>query len=364
MKKGIRKKALIVLVVLLALGMVTMTACGGNEATPEPDPAPVAEPEPAPEPEAAPAEEPEPAGWAPVKAITMVVPTSPGDYYDTQARCIADYIEAALGQPVTIEYMPGAGQAIAAKYVYDSEPDGYTIGYASSLPLVVNQLFYDGEWDYASMNYFGTCMDQCNDPAFLELPVSTLPGTKFESWDDVLNSTTPVRWASVGQGSAMHVVGVILAAKYGFPIEHMLGYQGGNEVAAAIARNEADTGALPWSVLEGLVAEDDVKGIFNIGAGHSDNFPDSPSFGDDYPEIAQVLATRHFVYGPPGMDQEIVDTLGKIIFEAVNTDAMKQIHVDGISSGIHYVTDDGPGTKDFMLKLGEIFKGFEAEFSE
>ena len=356
MKKSYQKKVSVLLAVVLALSMVIMTACNNS-------------PEPAPAPAPAPAETPaveadEPAGWVPDKAITIVVPTNPGDYYDTLARCIAAYMEEELGQPVMIEYMPGAGQAIAAKYVYDSEPDGYTIGYASSLPLVVNQLFYGGEWDYSKLEYLGTFMDQINDPAFLELPVSTLPGTKFNSWDDILNSTTPVRWASVGQGSAMHVVGVILSSKYGFPIEHMLGYQGGNEVAAAIARNEADTGALPWSVLEGLVAEDDIKGVFNIGAGHSENFPDSPSFGDDYPDIAKVLATRHFMYCPPGTDPAIVETLSRLVYEAANTDAMKQIHVDGISGGIHYVTDDGPGTKDFMIQLGEIFKGFEADFSE
>jgi len=162
----------------------------------------------------------------------------------------------------------------------------------------------------------------------------------------------------------MHVVGVILASKYGFPIEHMLGYQGGNEVAAAIARNEADTGALPWSVLEGMVADDDLKGIFNIGKGVSENFPDAPSLGDDYPELAEVLATRHLVYGPPELDQAIADTLAKYCFEAVNTDAMKQVHTDGISNGMHYVTDDGAGTKEFMVKLGDTFKGFSTEFSK
>jgi tripartite-type tricarboxylate transporter receptor subunit TctC len=341
-----KRKSVIVLSLFVVIGILMFAGCGAGSGSNEENAA-----------DSGAAEDVETKyAWTPEKAITIVLPTAAGDYYDAQARIVSKYMEQELGQPVTIEYMPGAGQALAAKYVYDAAPDGYTIGYASSLPLVMNRLAYGGEWDYTKLNYFATCMDQINDPAYLFLPVSTQDNARIESWDDVLNATDPVRWASVGEGSAMHVVGVILSVYYDFPITHILGYSGGPEVLAGIARGESDSSAMGYSVSKSFLDSEEVKGIFTIGKGKSPHFPDVRSLGDDYPELAEALATRHLLYGPPEMDAAVRETLSKVIYEAVQTDEMKKVHEEGISDGLHWIPDDGAGTKEFILKLADTLE--------
>lgn len=67
----------------------------------------------------------------PIKPITLVVPYPPGGTNDNVARVIAEKVSARAGQPVVIEYKPGAGGTIGAQYVAKAKPDGYTLLNAS-----------------------------------------------------------------------------------------------------------------------------------------------------------------------------------------------------------------------------------------
>jgi tripartite-type tricarboxylate transporter receptor subunit TctC len=63
----------------------------------------------------------------PSRPITMVVPFAAGGTSDVIARTVAEQMTAALGQPVVIENVGGAGGSIALARVARAEPDGYTI---------------------------------------------------------------------------------------------------------------------------------------------------------------------------------------------------------------------------------------------
>ena len=62
----------------------------------------------------------------PTRPITMVVPFPPGGATDVIARNVAGRMRAALGQPVIIENVTGAGGTIATGRVVRAAPDGYT----------------------------------------------------------------------------------------------------------------------------------------------------------------------------------------------------------------------------------------------
>jgi tripartite-type tricarboxylate transporter receptor subunit TctC len=59
--------------------------------------------------------------------ITMVVPFAAGGTSDVIARTVAEQMSAALGQPVVIENVAGAGGSIALARAARAEADGYTI---------------------------------------------------------------------------------------------------------------------------------------------------------------------------------------------------------------------------------------------
>ncbi len=63
----------------------------------------------------------------PSRPITLIVPFPPGGSTDLAARLMADKMGAALGQPVIVENVGGAGGSIAVGRLARAAPDGYTI---------------------------------------------------------------------------------------------------------------------------------------------------------------------------------------------------------------------------------------------
>src|SRR5437868_15250055 len=63
----------------------------------------------------------------PNKPIKLIVGFSAGSISDNTARVVAEQAEKALGQPVVIDNVPGAGGTLAAAKAARSPADGYTI---------------------------------------------------------------------------------------------------------------------------------------------------------------------------------------------------------------------------------------------
>src|SRR5205823_8547711 len=63
----------------------------------------------------------------PSRPITLIVPFPPGGSTDVAARIMADKMGGALGQPVIVENVGGAGGSIGVGRLARATPDGYTI---------------------------------------------------------------------------------------------------------------------------------------------------------------------------------------------------------------------------------------------
>src|ERR1700727_1905690 len=63
----------------------------------------------------------------PSRTITLIVPYPPGGSTDVAGRIIADKMGAALGQPVIVENVGGAGGSLGVGRLARALPDGYTI---------------------------------------------------------------------------------------------------------------------------------------------------------------------------------------------------------------------------------------------
>ncbi len=83
----------------------------------------------------------------PSRTITIIVPFNAGGPTDTVARVVADGMSRALGQPVVVEDLPGAGGTIAATRVARAAPDGYTIDFSSLSTHVVSPVLYPLSYD-------------------------------------------------------------------------------------------------------------------------------------------------------------------------------------------------------------------------
>src|SRR5262249_28017708 len=86
-----------------------------------------------------------PLAWAqdyPARAVTIVVPFTPGGSTDIIARMLAQKLEQRLGKSFVVENRPGAGTIIAASAVAKAAPDGYLLLMAPSSTMAVNVTLY------------------------------------------------------------------------------------------------------------------------------------------------------------------------------------------------------------------------------
>jgi tripartite-type tricarboxylate transporter receptor subunit TctC len=96
----------------------------------------------------------------PDRPITLLVAFPPGGADDAIARVIQDPMQKALGQPIVIENIGGAGGMIAAAKAARAGPDGYTIllhqvALAASMTLYPNRTF-DAEKDFVTIGLINT----------------------------------------------------------------------------------------------------------------------------------------------------------------------------------------------------------------
>ena len=113
----------------------------------------------------------------PERPVTMIVPFPPGGATDTIARIIQDPMQKALGQPIVVENLGGAGGMIAAAKAARADPDGYTIllhqvALAAGMSMYPD-LSFDAEKDFATVGLINTAastLDRAPDAAAEQFP--------------------------------------------------------------------------------------------------------------------------------------------------------------------------------------------------
>lgn len=97
----------------------------------------------------------------PARPVKIVVPFGPGSGTDTVTRLLAQQLEGALKQPVTVENRPGANGAIAASAVARATPDGLTLLMGTNSthganPGLIAKMSYDPVKDFAPIGMVAT----------------------------------------------------------------------------------------------------------------------------------------------------------------------------------------------------------------
>ena len=74
----------------------------------------------------------------PNKPVKFLVGFGAGSGTDILARIVADEMAAELKPPFIVENRPGASAQLAAAAATQAAPDGYTLFFSPSSPMVVN----------------------------------------------------------------------------------------------------------------------------------------------------------------------------------------------------------------------------------
>jgi tripartite-type tricarboxylate transporter receptor subunit TctC len=134
------------------------------------------------------------------KTVTYIVATDAGGGYDTYGRLIARFMQKHLpGSRFIVKNVPGAGQIIGANTIYAARPDGLTIGMFDTALVYAQLLQREGvSFDLRKMSYIGK--------AAHELRV-VMVGTNspYKSFNDMLHTPQPVKFAAAGIGTSAYL---------------------------------------------------------------------------------------------------------------------------------------------------------------
>lgn len=86
----------------------------------------------------------------PLRPIRLIIGAPPCGEMDTLARLVGEYVGQDLGQPVIVDYKPGAANNLAAEAVARSEPDGYTLFLGGRANITHRTMYPWIKYDYAS----------------------------------------------------------------------------------------------------------------------------------------------------------------------------------------------------------------------
>ena len=91
----------------------------------------------------------------PTKPIRMVNPAAPGGNSDVFFRLLQPKMSELLGQPVVMDYRPGAGGTVGGEVIVRSAPDGYTTGIVAASfvinPAMIQKMPYDTAKDFTGL---------------------------------------------------------------------------------------------------------------------------------------------------------------------------------------------------------------------
>jgi len=150
--------------------------------------------------------------------IRLIVPFAPGGTADRIAREVAVHLGRHLDAPVDVQNIPADGGVVAMDEVSNAEPDGRTLGLANSTPIVVatlvkRQRSYDVFKDFTWVAIFGTYANG--------LVVRSREPLTLREWIDRAKAERkPLRYATIGEGSAGHLAGEFLRQTYGLELVH------------------------------------------------------------------------------------------------------------------------------------------------
>ena len=85
----------------------------------------------------------------------MVNPAAPGGNSDIFFRLLQPKMNEVLGQPVVMDYRPGAGGTVGGEVIARSAPDGYTTGIVAASfvinPAMIRKMPYDTAKDFTGL---------------------------------------------------------------------------------------------------------------------------------------------------------------------------------------------------------------------
>jgi tripartite-type tricarboxylate transporter receptor subunit TctC len=221
----------------------------------------------------------------PAKPVRIISPFPPGQATDIMARLVAESFAQSLGQPFLVENRSGAGGAVGTEAAAKAAPDGYTlvmatIGALAIGPAVYSKLGYDPIRDFAPISNLGLT------PQTLVVSAASVLRTLKDFVEHA--TTTPMDYASSGNGSASHLAMEMFRSASGVHLNH-IPFKGSSEAQTQVLGGQVQ---IMFDAIPGVAAQIKAGKLRALGIAsleRSPFFPEVPTIAEQgYPGFAAV----------------------------------------------------------------------------
>ncbi len=288
----------------------------------------------------------------PTKNITLIVPLGPGAGMDLIARLYSEKLSASLGKTVVVENRPGASLSLGATAVAQGEPDGHTLGIATTTVMVVNpvlmkQLRYNPKTDFAPIAIY------VKSPfvfiASPKLGVKTVPdfialAKKRQA------ENNPLSYASLGAGASQHLSMEYLKQLYKVDILHVP-YKVTTQAVGDIASGHVSSGFSEIGAALGLIRDGQLNALAVSSSTELPALPGVKPFAEAGNAPGFELVSWHIMLAHAKTPRPIVDRLHNemktIMADPVLTQKISDMGL------LPYTTPDFDGINKYIASEGE-----------
>lgn len=262
----------------------------------------------------------------PSQPIRFVSPFPPGGGNDATTRWVTTRLPEFTGQPAVVENKGGAGGNIGAKAVTEARADGYTLLTGQVSLMAVNPSLYSAPGFDPLKNFIP--VTQVNAAP---LAIVVAAGSKLKNFADlaVQSKAEPgkVTYATPGNGTLSHLVGVVLAKESGVTMTHVP-YKGAGPAINDLLGHQVDVLITSTSSVAGMIQGGQVRALAVTSPRRVGVFGKVPTLE----ELGYKNSTFEDWYGffaPAGTPPERVAYLNEAIVKTLRKPEVSKLVTDG-----------------------------------
>src|SRR5262245_14100590 len=255
----------------------------------------------------------------PTKTVRVVVPFGPGSTPDIVARLVVEGLQQKYpGSAFLVENKPGASGNLGTDIVAKAASDGSTLGVSIGGPLAINTLLfsrlpYDPRKDIAPVTQLVT------QPSMLAVTPELGISSVTELVALLKKNPGKYNFASIGNGSLLHLAMEAIALKAGAQLVHV-SYASSPQAVAAVIRDDAQMACLPAISVTPQAAAGTVKILAVSTSRRSPYLPDVPTLR----EVGIEADAWNGLIAPGNTPKPIIDTISKDVAEIIRRPEVRE----------------------------------------
>jgi tripartite-type tricarboxylate transporter receptor subunit TctC len=289
----------------------------------------------------------------PSKPIRVIMAVQGGA--EVTVRLMANKVTEAIGQPLVIEMMPGAGGAQAAETVMRAAPDGYTIMYTGASAMVIRK-FVTRNTRYDPVADFSPII-RLNETVLHIMVNPSLPVTNMQELIDYAKKNPgKLSWGTSGMGTSHHLSGELIRMLTGIDWVHVP-YKGAPPVVTDLIAGRIQVGFGTISTIAPILSSGKIRMIAINNGQRYPLFANVPTVAEQLPGYTAPPSFTGY-YGPAAMPRPIVLRLyNEYLRAATSTEARAKAEELGYFQGTGTPEELAESIKSGLAIVEKIVKG-------